>query len=576
MGQPIRPAHSRQGEKLLQRLLKGNALLVLMLGLPVFAGIAGTVLPAFGYLPALGGFQFTLAHFEELARQPHMLRSILAGLSAGLITTSAAVAIVATFVAGFAGTRIFARVQHLVSPLLAIPHAAAAFALAFLIAPSGFLLRLISPEMTGFMRPPDWLLPNDPLALSMVAGLITKEVPFLFLVTLAALPQLPVRSSGQLTEALGYGRLCGFLISLWPALYRQIRLPVFAVLVYSLSVVDVAMILGPQLPATLPVRIIEWAADQGLSPRFLASAGALLHLAVVLAAMAIWIVLERLGRSALAVLTYSGRRFPNDAALRIASALAMAACAALIFMGLALLAVWSVAGLWQFPDAVPANLTSRIWLRTLPQIWEPLRMTVALGLSASSLALLCTILLLHRNGSAGRNMKATGYKLLYLPLIVPEISFVFGLQILIVSAGLTPAFPSVMAVHFLFVLPYVLLSLSAPWRELDPRFEKIAAGFGKSASEILLTVRLPLLFRACLTALAVGFSVSVGLYLPTLLIGAGRLTTITTEAVALSSGGDRRVIGVYALIQALLPFLAFLVASLAPQLLFRNRRAMRM
>ena len=94
-------------------------------------------------------------------------------------------------------------------------------------------------------------------------------------------------------------------------------------------------------------------------------------------------------------------------------------------------------------------------------------------------------------------------------------------------------------------------------------------------SLILFTVRLPLLFRACLTALAVGFAVSVSLYLTTLLIGSGRLTTITTEAVALSSGGDRRVIGIYALVQGLLPFLAFLVASLGPQLLFRNRRAMR-
>ena len=43
--------------------------------------------------------------------------------------------------------------------------------------------------------------------------------------------------------------------------------------------------------------------------------------------------------------------------------------------------------------------------------------------------------------------------------------------------------------------------------------------------------------ESILTAAAVGFAVSVGQYLPTLLIGAGRLPTITTEAVALASGG---------------------------------------
>ncbi|WP_018236156.1 ABC transporter permease [Ensifer sp. BR816] len=570
MGRPISKEH-----EIAARRLNANTLLALILGLPILAGIAGIILPAFGYMPALGGVRFTLRHFAELAGQPHILRSSLTGLAVGLATTCGAVAIVGTFLAGFAGTPIFSRVQHLVSPLLAVPHAAAAFALAFLVAPSGFLLRLVSPELTGFLRPPQWLLPNDPLALSMVAGLITKEVPFLFLIALAALPQLPLRQSRQLTAALGYGRLSGFLVSLWPALYRQIRLAVFAVLVYSVSVVDVAIILGPQLPATLPMRIAQWTADHELRARFLASAAALLQLGVVLAAVLIWLLIERLARLALAWLTYSGRRLRNDAVPRFISAFAITACAALIFLGIAVLGAWSVAGLWPFPRALPAELTLQTWLRTLSPLWPALLVTMALALLSAALALLCAILLLHRNGAADRGGDRPHHRLLYLPLLLPEISFVFGLQILIVSAGLKPAFWSVLAVHFLFVLPYVLLSLAAPWRELDPRFERVAAGLGKSQRQILLSVRLPLLSRACLTAFAVGFSVSISLYLPTLLIGAGRLTTIATEAVALSSGGDRRVIGVYALVQASLPFLAFLIASLAPQLLFRNRRAMR-
>ena len=84
-----------------------------------------------------------------------------------------------------------------------------------------------------------------------------------------------------------------------------------------------------------------------------------------------------------------------------------------------------------------------------------------------------------------------------------------------------------------------------------------------------------MLSRAILVAAAVGFAVSVGQYLPTVLIGAGRLETITTEAVALASGGNRRVIGVYAFLQMLLPAAGFAVATLVPALLFRSRRAMR-
>lgn len=75
-----------------------------------------------------------------------------------------------------------------------------------------------------------------------------------------------------------------------------------------------------------------------------------------------------------------------------------------------------------------------------------------------------------------------------------------------------------------------------------------------------------------MTAFAVGFAVSVGLYLPTLLIGAGRLPTVTTEAVALAAGGNRRIIGVWAFAQAILPAIGFAIAATAPCLLYRCRR----
>jgi putative thiamine transport system permease protein len=124
-------------------------------------------------------------------------------------------------------------------------------------------------------------------------------------------------------------------------------------------------------------------------------------------------------------------------------------------------------------------------------------------------------------------------------------------------------------------MPYVFLSLSEPWRAFDRRYEAVAAGLGKKRSTVLLSIRLPILLRAVLTAAAVGFAVSVGQYLATVLVGAGRLPTITTEAVALASGGDRRIIGVYAFLQMLLPAAAFAIATLAPTLIFRHRRAMR-
>jgi putative thiamine transport system permease protein len=90
---------------------------------------------------------------------------------------------------------------------------------------------------------------------------------------------------------------------------------------------------------------------------------------------------------------------------------------------------------------------------------------------------------------------------------------------------------------------------------------------------VFARVKLPMLLRPLLRCRG-GFAVSVGQYLPTLFAGAGRLTTLTTEAVALASGADRRIGAVYAFVQALLPMAGFTLALLVPRLLYRDRRGM--
>ncbi|TPW28396.1 ABC transporter permease [Pararhizobium mangrovi] len=555
------------------RLAPGLTLAVLVA--PLAFGLAFTALPAFGYLPALGGHVVSLRYFAAFFTMPGIVRSIALALGIGLATGGISFLLVVLFVAGWAGTPAFARLQRGLSPLLAVPHAAAAFGLAFLVAPSGFLMRLASPWLTGLTRPPDWLIVHDPLGITMTVGMIVKEAPFLFLVSLAALPQLKLVETRRLAASLGYGRIAGFAYLLAPALYGQIRLAVFAVIAYSASVVDVAAILGPTLPAPLPVRLLSWMNEANLSMRFVASAGALVQFALVLAALALWLAGERLVGGGSALLRACGVRFRRDRWLRFLSFGLVVLCAAAVFTGLALLALWSLAGLWQFPDALPQVFWLKTWQRQLSEIAAPFATTLVTALVATAIALALTVACLAREDETGRTGGRRALLLVYLPLLVPQISFVFGLQVLSLLTGIDASLAGLVFVHLIFVLPYVFLSLSDPWRAFDPRYAVVASGLGLSRGAIFRRVRLPMLARAVLTAAAVGFAVSVAQYLPTVLIGAGRLTTITTEAVALASGGNARVIGVYAFLQAILPFLGFAIASLVPALLFRNRRALR-
>jgi putative thiamine transport system permease protein len=128
--------------------------------------------------------------------------------------------------------------------------------------------------------------------------------------------------------------------------------------------------------------------------------------------------------------------------------------------------------------------------------------------------------------------------------------------------------------HLVFVLPYVFLSLADPYRAWDDRYTRTALCLGSKPWRVLRCVKLPMLLRPILVAVAVGFAVSVGLYLPTLFAGAGRFDTLTTEAVSLAASGNRRVIGAYALMQMSLPILAFVLAAAVPAWIFRHRRGL--
>ncbi|HEY9058540.1 MAG TPA: ABC transporter permease [Aurantimonas sp.] len=577
--QPQRERNDRQPRS--SGLFINPYLIALLLAAPVAVGLAGAILPAFGYLPALGGDTVSLQPFRDLLNEPGIGTSVALSVASGLLTTFVSVVGVAIFLAAFFGTRTFRLARQGLAPLLAVPHAAAAFGLLFLIAPSGLVFRLAAAAL-GFDRPPDLLVVGDPLALSMMAALVAKEMPFLLLVAFAALPQADPERRMRLARSLGYGRIAGFMLAIWPSVYRQIRLPVIAVAAFASSVVDVALILGPSTPGPLAVRLLGWMGDPDLAMRFQASAGAILQLGATLFVILVWLAGERVMGWACRGFAHTGRRFAHDRLARDLAAVPVALSGIAVFLGLAMLLIWSVAGLWGFPDLLPRSFDLTTWRRALVGASGPLWTTFVVALAAALLALVLVIALLegHRRrfpaarGGEVRLPRAIA-GLLYLPLIVPQISFVFGLQVLILVVGLTPSIPLLVAVHLVFVAPYAALALADPWFALDPRYERVAASLGRSRMSVFTWVRLPMLTAPVLTALAIGLAVSVGQYLPTVLVGAGRLPTITTEAVALASGGNRRIIGAYALLQTLLPFLAFAASGLVPILLWRHRRGMR-
>lgn len=542
---------------------------------PVLAGLAGAVLPAFGYLPALGGMKASLDPWRQLVAYPGFTKSVWVSFYTSVSATVLSFALAIGFAAAWRGTRVFGILQRLVSPLLSVPHAAVALGMLFLLAPSGWLMRVASPWATGFTRPPDWATAPDPVGLVFILALVVKETPFLFLMTIAALNQVRERDIVTTARTLGYGPATAWLKCVLPLVYPQLRLPIYAVLAYSLSVIDVALVLAPATSPPLGVLILRWFNDPDLGYQFVAAAGAMAQLAVVLVGLAVWRLLESVAGWAGRCWAAAGDRSAVDGPVASASlggAVLLWALGASSLLGMA---IWSVARHWRFPDAVPGGWSLTNWVRRSEALIDLGGVTVTVALAGAGIALILAVACLEHERRDGVKPTARALWLLYLPLLVPQVAFLFGAQILLVAVGIDGGWTALIWAHLLFVLPYVFLSLSDPFRAMDDRYRTTALCLGLQPSAVFWRVTVPMLLKPILVAFAVGFAVSVSQYLPTVFAGGGRLETLTTEAVSLAGGGDRRLIGMLVFAQSVLPFLTFLVAAAVPAWVFRNRRGMR-
>jgi putative thiamine transport system permease protein len=231
-------------------------------------------------------------------------------------------------------------------------------------------------------------------------------------------------------------------------------------------------------------------------------------------------------------------------------------CAGYVAVLLAL-ALGSVIGSWRFPALLPDTLTTNAWEAMADQ-WRTVGSTVGLALAASAIALVWAVAWLEL---APTRMQSLGRWALTLPLVMPAVVWVSGLHQSALFLGLDADYGPVLLAHCLACVPYVYLAIVGPYTGLAPRHWELAATLGHGRWAFLCRVKWPLLRAALASGFAVGFAVSVAQYLPTLYLGAGRISTVTTEAIAQSAGGQRSLAAAFAWLQWLLPVTVFALAG---------------
>ena len=194
--------------------------------------------------------------------------------------------------------------------------------------------------------------------------------------------------------------------------------------------------------------------------------------------------------------------------------------------------------------------------------------SLQMGVLTSTLALVTLLIWLEWGPQ-------TGHRWVWLPIILPALPLVTGQYALALYAEQDGQFITVVWGHLLWVTPWMLFVLKPAWQRIDSRLIVIAQTLGWTQNRIFWQVKCPLILRPALIAFAVGFSVSIAQYMPTLWLGAGRYPTLTTEAVALSSGGSTAILAAQALWQLLLPLVVFALAASLSAWVGRFRQGLR-
>ena len=503
------------------------------------------------------------AAWAALLQAPHTAAalgaSVWTGLASTLLATAATAGILAATVGQLHSTAQGNRLTRLLAPLLAVPHAAFAIGLLALLAPSGWLLRLVSPWATGLSAPPPWPTTQDPWGLGLIAVLVCKEIPFLLWAALAHLQRPDVARRLQqelrLAHTMGYSAHAAWWRVGWPQLLPRLAAPLLAVLAYGLTVVDVALLIGPTSPPTLAVLAWQWLQDADPARNAQGAAAAWLLAAVLaLCAALAWALLHtplRRRRWTRGAAEHAGRALTVDGPTAMAWLLGVYGTVMLALL------LGSVIGPWPFPQLLPDTFTGAAWLgvaRSSHTLWT----TVWLALTSSMAALLWAVAWLEW---APARWQLRARPVLMLPLVLPAVLWVVGLHRLSLAWSLDTTGTGLWLAHTLAALPYVLIALQGPYQGFDPRLRHVSASLGHGHAVFLLRVKWPLLRSALAASVAIGFAVSVAQYLPTLYVGAGRFATVTTEAVTLAAGGQRSLTAAFAWLQWLLPVLVFALAA---------------
>lgn len=515
----------------------------LVCGWSLVAGIS--MLPILGVVVGLWPQEpLTFAGFESFLGYQGLTTSIVMTLLTAILSSLISLYIAFMVYSQYHLSQRLQSFEKYLAPLLSMPHLAIAIGLVFLFSDGSIFFV-------------DSGLPRKGLA-TLTLTIVIKEVPFFLLIFSALGRQLPIKNWLLQGKALGYQAYRCWWFLVFPPLLKQSRLALLAATAYTLSVVDVSLLVGPNIPELFAVSVYRWQTSFADGDQVLGFWSNVLLLLLLVVSVSLLYAHEKLAFAGCKSLATQGRRFLVGRISPIFKAWipllgVLTALMILVFV------LWSLGYDWHSSRPSFSQLSTVLWRDEWLFFALPLQNSLLIAGLAGLLGVALALLALELQRQRGQYWPDYYW---LLAIILPQLSMVLGWQIL--HIWLQGGYHSgwIVLSHLPFTFAYGYLVLKGPFQNVDERYELLAASFGYSPWQSWWMVRFRLLLPAIFTGLAIAFSVSIAQYIPTIMIGAGRVTTITTEAVVIGTGSQQNLIALYVLLQSILPFMAFFIAAL--------------
>lgn len=435
----------------------------------------------------------------------------------------------------------------------AAPHLAFAIAFLWLFTPFGWFDRILPFSLPWF---------EQQSLVTLIAILVIKETPFLVVLGRQQLAQLPYRQWLLQGQTLGTAPTRSWWLVVFPAWLRAMRLILFAVAIYSVAVVDLAQVAGPLNPPLLAPLIVSWqlqfdAVSQSLAAQgtwLLVGFGVVMVLGIYLLERSLtslisWRVGSRVTPSLTRIVAVATRWF-SFTVRSIFVAVSVIALVALVAL--------SLGRGWFYPQVLPQVWSFSHWIERSGDAMQLLTTTLGLALATATLATAMIVWL--REWQRYRRYEIADAWLL-LALFVPQLSLVVAWLASDWSRFMSSTSISVLVAHVWFSFAYGYLVYAPAERAVTQIHLSVGRSLGYRYWHSWWWFKRPLLHSALAHCFLVTFLVSVAQYVPTLLLSAGRLPTLTTELVAVSSGGEWQLPALYATLLWLIAFGALILAQ---------------